>query len=590
MNISTQKYVWLAIALTFAGILTFSYFSSHQHPHKGETTLVIPEELYTDLLLRFEKEELILAQAVLKENDSAKKLIIEKKLNKKLGIKLIALLRYNVEDELFKEIISFCGTGNPTKLIEELPCITATKTTWFWFNGNKRYLEVLYWGLFGVVCSLLFNVTQALKTNAFNPKLIPDHLAKLFYGPVVVLVIFFSFDKLSVGTTWINIVPEGYGLIIFAFILGFFSRRSMALLNTAKTIIFPADSKVKEKPTTESGQTQNDAYSKLPLEKKKKLINEAKKSHLKKWMQQFENIQSVTKGYKKVNDQETGIYCLIFQVSTKETLDNLKQIIPTYIAYKAEDGIEYQLPTDIEVVGNTSTDSYTSGKPHIICNTLPFNPGCSIARKGEAKNTGTLGLKVFRNEGGKKTYYLASCYHVLCAPELKNKVENFNNSKQKDVDIIAPSKEDGGGNSVATLTEGYVSDSFDCAIAELKNETDVLADIKLMHNAPSGILEIEDEHENVLDIRMTGRTSNYQSGIIVENWTSAQLEYTDEVRTLFGLIATTKISDGGDSGAFVFDKYGSIIGMLIGSNIKYSYLIPAKRIFNNLNIQPCFID
>ena len=50
------------------------------------------------------------------------------------------------------------------------------------------------------------------------------------------------------------------------------------------------------------------------------------------------------------------------------------------------------------------------------------------------------------------------------------------------------------------------------------------------------------------------------------------------------MIVTTKISQGGDSGATVVDSNNRVIGLLVGGNKRHSYVIPISTIINKLDI------
>lgn len=240
----SKKYTWLFSMIGLFSIITVIYIWSHAG-WKGEQVLTISETTHHEILLVFEKEDALI-QRDFSDADSSKMQERQER-HQRLTAKLLAQLKFNVEPELYARFDSLNQVEPmiPSKLVERLPQEVVKKRTWFWFHGNKRYLEVLFWAIFGVMSSLLFNVTQSLKSNELDTRLIPDHIAKLFYGPVVALVIYFSFDKVS-ATELINIVPEGFGLVVLSFILGFFSRRSMAVLNKLKKIVVPVSDKKKQ--------------------------------------------------------------------------------------------------------------------------------------------------------------------------------------------------------------------------------------------------------------------------------------------------------------------------------------------------------
>ena len=57
--------------------------------------------------------------------------------------------------------------------------------------------------------------------------------------------------------------------------------------------------------------------------------------------------------------------------------------------------------------------------------------------------------------------------------------------------------------------------------------------------------------------------------------------------TLQGLLSVSKISDEGDSGAVATTNRGEVIGMVIGGDDTYSYLVPIRSILKRLEIEIC---
>jgi hypothetical protein len=112
--------------------------------------------------------------------------------------------------------------------------------SYFWLTDDAVYLEIVFWSLFGLIASLLYNVSEALRTEDFDLDEVAVHIAKFFYAPFCALIIYFSFNLISSkGDASLNQISNG--TIVLAFILGFFSGRTIELLNKIKELILPSD-------------------------------------------------------------------------------------------------------------------------------------------------------------------------------------------------------------------------------------------------------------------------------------------------------------------------------------------------------------
>ncbi len=123
-------------------------------------------------------------------------------------------------------------------MISLLPTISVSTGSYFWLNTNKKYLEVIFWSIFGVLASLLYFISEAMRTNSFKRTEISVYLAKLFYAPLISVIIIFSY-RLITSSNSAKFDNTSTELLVFSFILGFFSGRAIELLNKIKDIILP---------------------------------------------------------------------------------------------------------------------------------------------------------------------------------------------------------------------------------------------------------------------------------------------------------------------------------------------------------------
>lgn len=114
--------------------------------------------------------------------------------------------------------------------------------SYFWLAGPLIYAEVVFWVVIGVVCSVLFATGNALRRNnkrGFDNKEIMYQLAKFFYAPFLTVVILLAYNYFNNNTTLSTNL--GQGIIVFAFIAGFFAGRFMNFLDKLKHLVLPGN-------------------------------------------------------------------------------------------------------------------------------------------------------------------------------------------------------------------------------------------------------------------------------------------------------------------------------------------------------------
>ncbi|WP_259070977.1 hypothetical protein HDF24_23120 [Mucilaginibacter sp. X4EP1] len=134
----------------------------------------------------------------------------------------------------------------------------------FWFTGELTYLEVILWALIGVLVSLIYYVSlanvQALKqagdadTGPFDTSEISVQVAKMFYAPVCALVLVLGYNLLNSDSKMTDITI-GKGLLLFAFICGFFSGRVIKFIDRLKDLVLPISDSTSSTTTTPTTST-----------------------------------------------------------------------------------------------------------------------------------------------------------------------------------------------------------------------------------------------------------------------------------------------------------------------------------------------
>lgn len=110
--------------------------------------------------------------------------------------------------------------------------------SYFWLTGTLVYVEIIFWVIIGVICSLLFALGNAVKRESgFKPNEIIYQIAKLFYAPFSAIIIVLAYSYFKNDTT-LNI-DANEGVIVFAFIVGLYSGRVMGFLDKLKQLLLP---------------------------------------------------------------------------------------------------------------------------------------------------------------------------------------------------------------------------------------------------------------------------------------------------------------------------------------------------------------
>lgn len=167
--------------------------------------------------------------------------------------KLIIYLRNQFNDKidsvqlrLIQSYLCYCTSLEATGFLSN---IRLQVKSYFWLTGPAVYFEIIFWAWFGVICSLLFNIGLISKnrttdptdpTTYFDSSEIPSQVSKLLYAPACTLVIVLGYNFFNDQN--IVDISSSKGVIVFAFIGGFYSSRLVAFLDRLKEILLPVGS------------------------------------------------------------------------------------------------------------------------------------------------------------------------------------------------------------------------------------------------------------------------------------------------------------------------------------------------------------
>ena len=340
-------------------------------------------------------------------------------------------------------------------------------------------------------------------------------------------------------------------------------------------------------------------FEALSVDEQQKIMESAIEENEEKWRTIYSNVVSLAPGNKYVSDNATDIRCIVFYVKEKvKDRQEVAQIdtIPSYIEYKG-----FKVPTDVQPQKDLPFRQSFNPPPLDPDEFYNRMPGCGVSRI-DSTEVGSIGVVAYRDDKeGNRTYFVLSCFHVLCPAELsRNWTEVSKNNRHGKSEVVCPSLFDDrkgtNKNIIADIDKGMLTSYVDAAIAKLRKEDAILAlkDLK----KPVEIYELTPEDENNLTVHMRGRVTTpsskkEKSGKVKHISSNPTILYKVSnlftPKTLKRLIQTEKISDYGDSGGPVYtkdgNKDGKLIGIIVGGSTEYSYVIPIKHIMNRLDVR-----
>ncbi len=167
--------------------------------------------------------------------------------------KLMMFLKNEMHQQLdqqdFLQTMELISTMNNEMLLDFLAEKKFLVNSIFWLTGNHTYIEALLWSLMGVLVSLIYYVsianTKSLHTagnddsGSFDPAEISGQVAKMFYAPTCTIVLVLGYQYLIDSNNSMIDISVNNGLIVFAFVSGFFSGRVMRFLDRLKELVLP---------------------------------------------------------------------------------------------------------------------------------------------------------------------------------------------------------------------------------------------------------------------------------------------------------------------------------------------------------------
>ncbi|MCD3193767.1 hypothetical protein G8S49_03875 [Clostridium botulinum C] len=279
------------------------------------------------------------------------------------------------------------------------------------------------------------------------------------------------------------------------------------------------------------------------------------------------NVVGIGLGYKMKKGFYTSQLCIQVYVTRKLTRNiiNSQNLVPDM--YKG-------ILTDVIETGIFKSNSLT-GKVR------PTLGGYIIGNEYKLDSGGTLGCLV--TDG--KDLFILSNNHVLAS----------NNAAPIGTKIIQPSYDDGGSlkTDVVAILSKFVpkkpmetfrnpTNYADCAIAKIINKSLASPKIALVGLPQEPIIAKLNQ-----SVKKVGAVTELTTGIIIGiNVTAKMNSFSTGKTFLFkNQIATSSMSDGGDSGALLLDDNNHVLGLLLGGGKIRTVYNPINYILKELNVR-----
>lgn len=213
--------------------------------------------------------------------------------------------------------------------------------SYFWLNESSLYWEIIFWTWFGIFANLFFNVSEALRKEEYRSAEEYVHIAKFFYGPPCSLIIYFSLDKL-IETGDVSFDSIQYGTIVLSFMLGFYTRKSIEMIDKIKNFVFG------------SKKDEEEDRSMFVSQVDEKLALEAISAKLDAWKQQYPYIIDVH-ATSKTDESKQMVLSLTVDISEKDA--ELAKQFPKYLYYVTPANKVVKLPVVLNFVNEDSSPS-----------------------------------------------------------------------------------------------------------------------------------------------------------------------------------------------------------------------------------------
>lgn len=257
-------------------------------------------------------------------------------------------------------------------------------------------------------------------------------------------------------------------------------------------------------------------------------------------------------------------YAIIFQVKSKKEVESLssKTIIPKYFEVAFPDKKTRKIKTDVEETGTFE---------------LYSNIGNQISKKGSAAH-GSLGLFV---KDDKKKYAITN-YHVVAKDKIDRGewfYQRQSNQNQTDVTII-----DTKGKRVEGVFEiGLYSEDVDVSFIDVTH-----SGLTISNELPQNVTINSYVNKNYVLNKLKNQEAKFYT--FFNKFKNSGTVYNPSVIVPVGNFSFVdliqvypNVCRKGDSGGLSITNFDAVIGIVVGGDDKYAYVIPLYKIYDFKN-------
>lgn len=276
------------------------------------------------------------------------------------------------------------------------------------------------------------------------------------------------------------------------------------------------------------------------------------------WRVQFGGeIVGVHVGRKTIKGKEKSKFSIVFHVRKKLKRPKLK--LPAIIEVTIN-GKKRKIPTDVLATGN-----------------FKFHNGIQIGDKTQHTHSSTFGtIGLFLKRNGQ--IYGCSNMHVLGEPLLRHSINSYYQ------DISQQTVRNSIFSSSQNITQGFLEQAIfgdlDAAISRIDDTNLINNSIKNI-GINNGIIILSDSNYNLPVKISTNRGILFST--VRRFGVALPTQYYNVYATLTDLICLDRVATGGDSGAVCVTNNSKLVGIVVGSDQMFTYLIPVWKILNYFN-------
>lgn len=243
-----SRLTWRWVLILSSLLLALAWFYAHLHhdqclPGPGKERVALDQK-DLDLVRRILQRSAQSADSNTASSDSLRLLSVTQLLSTRLA-------KWDKEDRIMH--LALMRRLDREELLSHLSSARFVVRSFFWLTGWPAILEVVFWTLFGALCSLLYSIYDIRRRHAmahdgapadpelgFDAREMPNHLAKLVFAPFVSVIVIFGYKYLA-EDGYGGVIETSTGVVIMSFLLGFYSARAMRMLDRIKEVLLPYD-------------------------------------------------------------------------------------------------------------------------------------------------------------------------------------------------------------------------------------------------------------------------------------------------------------------------------------------------------------